>query len=95
MAEAITNHNDVITGIEGLRSLGDAGVEALDAVLAIPSVRQLVLSWQLAEALADGDSTDLEAHLIHWLGYDHATYVRSVLFPSEEHEQPALRLVVG
>ena len=94
VAEAIAEHEDIIWGIDGLRALGDAGAESLTAVLAIPSLRKLMLSWQLVEALADGDNVDLEAHLIEQLGYDYATYVRAVLFP-EEVEPVRVLSVVG
>jgi hypothetical protein len=60
VAEAITEHDEIIQGIEGLRALGEPGAVALEAVLAIPSVRKMILSWQFIEALAEGDGVDLE-----------------------------------
>jgi hypothetical protein len=91
LAGSITEHEYVIYGIDGLRALGELADDALAAVLEVPSIRKLMLSWQLVEALADGDGVEIEAHLIEVLGYEVATYARGVLFPVEEESH--LRLV--
>ena len=90
VADAIVELEDVIYGIDGLRALGEPAEAALAAVLEVPPVRKLSLSWQLVEALADGDGVDLEAHLIELLGFEQATYVRGVLFPVEPSAQLVL-----
>lgn len=89
LAEHIVALDEIILGIDGLRALGDTGADALAAVLDVPEVQKLVLSWQLVETLAGGESVDIEAHLIEELGYDYATYVRGVLFPMEERPVPS------
>lgn len=90
VAEAVLEHEYVIYGIDGLRALGETGAAALEVMLHLPTVRRLQLSWQLFEALADGEGVDPEGYLVEALGLDFATYARDVLFPVE---RPSLSVV--
>lgn len=57
-------HADLIDSLGALRRLGEDGSEALEVLLAMRPVATVRASWELFEALAEGDGDDPELLLL-------------------------------
>jgi hypothetical protein len=64
LAAWIGRDGDVVEALVALRRLGAEGADALQAVLSVRRVAMLRASWQLWEALAEGDGEDPEKLLV-------------------------------
>jgi hypothetical protein len=67
LAAWIARDGDMVEGLVALRCLGAEGTDAVQAVLSVRRVATLRASWQLWEALAEGDGEDPEDLLVRAL----------------------------
>ncbi len=61
IAEWIRNYEDLIYGVSAFREMGPVAERALVEATEMPDVRRLRLSWELLEALMEGEGLDPEA----------------------------------
>ncbi len=61
IAEWIRNYEDLMYGVAAFREMGTVAEHILGEVVALPDVRRLRLSWELLEALMEGEGLDPEA----------------------------------
>jgi hypothetical protein len=64
LAAWIAHDGDLVEALVALRRLGAEGADALQAVLSVRRVATLRSSWQLWEALAEGDGENPEELLV-------------------------------
>jgi hypothetical protein len=67
LAAWIAREGDLVEALVALRRLGAEGADALHAALSVRRVATLRASWQLWEALAEGDGEDPEELLLRAL----------------------------
>jgi hypothetical protein len=67
LATWIARDGDLVDALVALRRLGREGADALQAALSVRRVATLRASWQLWEALAEGDGEDPEEFLLRAL----------------------------
>ena len=79
LAAWIARDGDLVEALVALRRLGSEGADALQAMLSVRRVAMLRASWQLWEALAEGDGEDPEELL-----------VKALLLPVVERARTAL-----
>lgn len=71
---------DVLVGLRALRALGSDATPAVDAVMELPSVRRLLLSWELAVSLAESEGRDGRDALVDLLGVDDVELIEAAAF---------------
>ena len=59
--EQIESLEDVLIGLAALRDLGSTAVESVDSVMEVFELKRLRLSWELLDALMQGDGLDFDA----------------------------------
>lgn len=79
IASTVEELEDVLVGLTALRSLGECAESAIAAVLDVPEVKQLRLSWELLEALMLGEGLEPEPVLESVLDPDWREYARAAL----------------
>ena len=71
---------DVLGGLRALRALGSDATTAVDAVMELPSIRRLLLSWELAVALAETEGRDGRDALVDLIGIDDVELIEAAAF---------------
>lgn len=61
LAQWITDHADILRGLAAFRRLGAPGETVVAAALALTEVARMRPSWQLWEAIAEGEGHDVQA----------------------------------
>lgn len=80
LAAWIHTHREPIDSLSALRRLGNEGSDALEALLATRSVATVRASWELFEALAEGDGDDPELLLLKVLSPSQLESARRALW---------------
>jgi len=90
LAAWIARDGDLVEALVALRRLGAEGADALQAALSVRPVATLRASWQLWEALAEGDGEDPERLLLKTLPLEVVERARRALWgPSwRDAEEP-------
>jgi len=70
VAETIRDCEDLIYGVAAFREMGPAAKRVLAEVTQVAEVRRLQLSWELLEALMEGEGIDPEAVMAEVLDPD-------------------------
>jgi hypothetical protein len=94
LAEHAEGLEEVLLGLEGLRSLGPEAAGAIEAALAVPTIRRFRLSWELFDALAEGDGADPEQLLADEMPYESIDLVRGALFGEGPGAEPPAALAL-
>ncbi len=79
IADCIGDVEDILIGLNALRSLGSEAEPAVAAVLRVPTLTRLRLSWELLEALMLGDGLEPEGLLEEVLEPEWREYARAAL----------------
>jgi len=72
--------HDVLVGLRALRDLGERAERAVDEVLAVPEIRRLWLTWELAVALAEEDGRDGRHEMVRLLGVERVWLIEAAVF---------------
>jgi len=80
LATWIARDGDLVDALVALRRLGAEGADALQGVLSVRRVATLRASWQLWEALAEGDGEDPEELLLRALPLEVVERARRALW---------------
>ena len=80
LATWIARDGDLVEALVALRRLGPEGADALQAALLVRPVAALRASWQLWEALAEGDGEDPEELLLRALPLEVVERARRALW---------------
>lgn len=79
-ARWVEEHHDLLVGLRALRRLGPVAADAIEAVMELPPVRRLRLSWELAVALAESEGRDGRESLVELIGAENVELVEVALF---------------
>jgi hypothetical protein len=78
----LADERPLLDALTTLRSLGQEGVEAVDAISKLRRISTLKLSWELWEALVEGDGDDPEVLLVDEVPVNELDRARAALFGS-------------
>lgn len=92
IAQWIVRNGSLLDALVALRRLAEEGDDAVEAVSHIHRVLQLRLSWELWEALVDGDGGDAEALLRTVLPIEVLDKARYALWGSAWPTEPGRHL---
>ena len=71
---------ELLVGLKALRALGTEAAAAVEVVMGLPPIERLVLSWELAVALAEEEGQDGRGALVDLLGIDDVELIEAAVF---------------
>jgi len=80
LARWLGRNRDLIDALVALRRVGTEGADAVSAILRVRRVAEVRASWQLWEALTEGDGDDPEALVLTELPLDVVERARTALW---------------
>lgn len=72
--------HDILAGLRALRDMGQRAEDAVEAVLALPDIRRLRLTWELAVELADEDGRVGRQEMVRLLGPERVWLIEAAVF---------------
>jgi hypothetical protein len=93
LSDWLDTNQAIVDGIRCLVDLDGEGEPAIQAILAMPSVRKIRYGWQLWDALVEGTGEDPDALLLEHLAYDRVDEARSALLGVPDRHRRHLWLV--